>query len=158
MVPVRASAVKDIEHNSVIFSDAKVNAVPRVTEVHITSRPARTDWYAPGETIEFTVIFNLPVAVTRDPEFEFVLGGNKRASYVASESSETSLVFRYLIQDSDEDTDGISVNANPIKLDSDDAIKDGFRAAANRQDATVTHTPISNRGITGLAQRRGPSR
>ena len=66
-----------------------VNTVPTLLSVDVTSKPSHRwiynqrdhrivdpfirGYYGPGDTLEFTLTFNMPVVVTGDPEFEFSL-------------------------------------------------------------------------------------
>ena len=49
----------------------RVNAAPRVVGRRVSSSPLAPPWYGPGEQIQFTVEFSLPVTVAGDPELEF---------------------------------------------------------------------------------------
>ena len=123
------------------------STVPEVRSVRVTSTPAALSWYLAGETIEFTVAFSLDIAVAGDPTFGFFLdngspSGPRSAVYDSSRSASDTMVFTYTVTATDDDNDGIFIGAGPgtFELDSDDAIKDGWRLAGDRLDADLSHT------------------
>ena len=69
---IRAYADADLSHNR-INNDQEhhVNAVPQLLSHRVSSKPAVPPWYAPGDRIEFTLEFSLPVTVVGDPQLEF---------------------------------------------------------------------------------------
>ena len=120
-------------------SDAAVpneaaGVLPRITAVRVTSVPElERDTYGRGETIRFTVYFSAPVAVTGSPHFTFSLGNRNAARRVdapyESGSGTAALVFGYVVQEGDEDDNGIFLvdgdalgRAGPVALDTDETI------------------------------------
>ena len=88
--------------------------------------PADSTWHF-GERIEISVSFGEPVSVTGVPQLALTIGLNDRqadylrcnggASAVVSGFCTTgTLVFGYVVQSSDRDTDGISIAANALTL------------------------------------------
>ena len=108
--------------------------LPRITAVRVTSVPElERDTYGRGETIRFTVYFSAPVAVTGSPHFTFSLGnsGATRRAHAPYESGSgtAALVFGYVVQEGDEDDNGIFLvdgdalgRAGPVALDTDETI------------------------------------
>ena len=97
---------------------ARVTA-PVVTGVSIASTPASGSTYELGEQIEVQLTFSRPVAVTGTPQLALGVGtATRQASYASSPSTATVLVFRYTVQASDSDTDGLSVGATALGLNS----------------------------------------
>ena len=108
--------------------------VPRITVVEVTSVPElERDTYGLGETIRFTVSFSEQVEVTGRPHFTFSLGNRSAARRVdapyESGSGTAALVFGYVVQEGDEDTNGIFLvdgdalgRAGPVALDAGEAI------------------------------------
>ena len=88
-----------------------------VATVEVTSTPAAGDTYLGGETIEFTATFTAPVTVTGAPMFAFTLGAETREAAYASGSETLALVFSYIVQPGEVDTDGISWRADALALD-----------------------------------------
>ena len=116
-----------------------VNAQPRLVDHQVTSTPVAPIWYGPGEQIQFTMTFSLPVTVTGDPQLEFNVSipdpANEFASY-ASGSGTRELVFAYTVTTADDDQDGIWWDADSLRLDSDDEITGVY----NGLDATLDHS------------------
>ena len=86
--------------------------VPRITAVQVTSVPElERDTYGRGETIRFTVSFSEAVEVTGSPHFTFSLGNRNDVEKVdaayESGSGTAALVFGYVVQEGDEDNNGI---------------------------------------------------
>ena len=126
-------AAANIEHAELgTQSGHKVDGTRSIRTVEVTSIPLlETDTYGAGETIEFTVTFNVAVDVTGDPEFAFSLdSGEDRAPYVSGGGG-TALVFGYTVASGDEDDNGIFLldgsdfnnRVGPVALDSDDEIE-----------------------------------
>ena len=122
-------------------STVTVTSVPLLMASGSTS----ADTYGVGETIEFTVTFSAAVTVTGDPRFAFSLSNPGQSGiadkladydYDPAASTATALVFSYTVQATDEDTDGIWVGSQTLKLDSDDRI---LTASDNSLPASLTH-------------------
>ncbi|WP_420636439.1 choice-of-anchor R domain-containing protein [Candidatus Palauibacter sp.] len=108
--------------------------VPRITAVQVTSVPKlERDTYGLGETIRFTVSFSEQVEVTGRPHFTFSLGNRSATRRVdapyESGSGTAALVFGYVVQEGDEDNNGIFLvdgdalgRAGPVALDAGEAI------------------------------------
>ena len=97
-------------------TDRLVNAVPTVTEVRITSSPVAPNWYTTGETIEITVTFSIPITVEPETPCSASRSQHPRddrerrhvqQTYTASASEPNTMVFRYTVLATDEDTNGI---------------------------------------------------
>ncbi len=117
-------------------SDHKVDGSRSIVSVEVTSMPQlESDTYGAGETIQFTVTFNVAVDVDGDPVLKFVLGnsGDTRevdAAYVSGTGTK-ALVFGYTVVSTDEDNNGIYLRDEqdydspdgPVRLDSNDEIE-----------------------------------
>ena len=103
-------------------SGHKVNGAaltaPAVSGTAIASSPASGDTYELGEQISVTVTFSRPVAVTGTPQLALTIGTATRQANYASGTGTASLTFSYTVQASDRDTDGISVAATALTLNS----------------------------------------
>lgn len=64
-----------------------------------------------GATLDFTVNWNSAVAVTGTPTLGLTVGTTARTASYVSGSGTTASVFRYTVQASDLDTDGIQITA-----------------------------------------------
>ena len=85
----------------------------RVTGVAITSKPDRGDTYRTGEEIEVTMNFSAE-AYTSGSVVAIRVGdsapGNYRPARYVSGSGTDKLIYRYRVQSTDSDTDGVSVD------------------------------------------------
>ncbi len=80
--------------------------------------PALGDTYNLGETIEATVAFNKSVDVTGAPQLALMIGAQTRQAAYTSGDGGTELVFRYTVVAADSDTDGLSIEATALTLNS----------------------------------------
>ena len=141
---IRAYADADLSSNRNVNDDPMrhVNAVPQLLSHRVSSRPDAPSWYGPGERIEFTFEFSLPVTVVGDPEMEFRITtpapDNEFAPYKYG-SGTKELVFSYFVLPVDDDSDGIWWNADSLRLDSDDSITGNF----NGLDADLDHPALN---------------
>ena len=134
---VATSTAADLTHAELgQQSGHKVDGSRSIVSVAVSSTPMlETDTYGAGETIRFTVTFNLAVDVSGDPVLAFALGnqGDVRDVDAAHESGTgtTALVFAYTVVSTDEDNNGIFLRDEndfnnpdgPVRLDSDDTIQ-----------------------------------
>lgn len=93
-------------------------------------------FYAIGDEIEVTVRFDAEVTVGESPTIGIALGHHsRRAQYVRASGQE--VVFAYQVREGDEDTDGIHIPANSIRLNDGDFIR-----YTDGNDAAITHSAI----------------
>ena len=122
------------------------NTAPTISSVAITSDTGDDDVYGIGDKIEVTVTFSEDVTVTGAPQLELDIGGSaKTAAYDSTDGR--AVVFSFTVAEGDSDTDGISITANKLTLNSG-TIKD---AADNV--ATLSHTALSTQpshGVDGI--------
>ncbi len=91
----------------------RVAGVPSVTDISITSTPARGTIYAARETIEITMTFDQAVTVEGDKIVGMRMGtgaGWWRGVWYDRGSGTDTLVFSYEVQAGDYDNDGISLD------------------------------------------------
>ena len=106
---------------------------PVVTGVRIVNSPVSGDTYELGELIEVVVDFNRTVTVTGTPRLALGIGSQTRqVDFDCCGGSRTSLWFRYTVQASDSDNDGLSIGANALTLNggSINDARDGTTAAS----------------------------
>ena len=142
---LNGGTIKDAADNDATLSHSAVAADsghlvdgvgPTVSSVAITSDPGDDDTYGIGNSIQVTVTFNENVTVTGAPQLEIDVGGTaKMADY--SSVSGAAVVFIYTVVVGDSDSDGISIGANKLSLNSG-TIKD-----SHGNDATLTHTAVA---------------
>ncbi|WP_159946465.1 LamG-like jellyroll fold domain-containing protein [Polaribacter septentrionalilitoris] len=82
------------------------NAVaPAVTSVSVPTNAT----YTTGQNLDFTVNFSENVLVSGSPQISITVGSTTRQATYVSGNGSGSLVFRYTLQNGDNDNDGISV-------------------------------------------------
>ena len=97
---------------------------PTVSKLEITSDPGTDRTYAAGDEIRVTVTFSEPVDVERTPRLMLKVGDRNRPAGYLEGTGTTELVFGYEVADGDEDTDGVSIEANRLTLNGG-TIRDG---------------------------------
>ena len=122
----------------------------RIVSYRVTSVPIDGSWYGPGEQIQFTIGFSLPVTVVGAPELGFNVDTpalqKERASYLSGSGS-NMLVFSYTVGTDYDDTSGISWKARSLHLV---AGVDKIIGLHNSLDADLrhnSHVPISGHRI-----------
>ena len=140
---LRAYADADLSHNAIrTDSGHRVNARPLLRSIRVTSKPEAPNWYGPGEKIQFTAEFTMPVTVTGDPEFAFSItsGGSTRARATYISATENKVVFEYTVSTTDDDSDGIWIgdHTDTLRLDGDDTIV----GVSNGRTAVLDHAEI----------------
>ena len=94
-------------------------AVPAVSSLSFDNRPLDGDTYGFGEEIDVAIAFNVSVMVTGIPKVGLTIGNRTRqAVYDKDKSDGSTLVFFYRVEAGDVDTDGISIAANKLALNS----------------------------------------
>ena len=139
---LRGYADADLSHYGITNDQTShVNAAPRVVSQRVSSSPLAHLRYGPGEKIQFTVEFSLPVTVVGNPRLEFDIdtpaSQNEFASYLSG-SDTKELVFSYTVLTVDDDTNGIEWGANSIRVV--DGV-DEITGLYNGLSAALDHTP-----------------
>ena len=144
-------------------SGFKVDAVlPYVTGVAITSSPTSSDGYTAGEAIRVTVTFNETVTVARiarsgvsgnpKPKMTINVGGEARTANFQSTNGNT-VVFAYTVVTGDEDSDGVSIDANELSLNAGAIVDQARNTPLSTEnewilnlglDARVPHSALAN--------------
>ena len=138
------SAVGDNPYQTVLRTPT---APARIRDVQfqptiITALPYAGSTYDAGEYIYPMVVFDRPVDVTGSPQLSLTIGNNTRtATYTYTNSSRTILFFKYLVQSSDRDDDGISFPANALSLNGG-----AITTRSNRLPANISSDATSNDG------------
>ena len=114
--------------------DGVVPTIATTNGVRITST-AQT--YTLGKKIQATVTFTEAVTVTGTPQLTLTIGSNNRKANYTTGGPGTALVFEYTVVSGDEDTDGISIAANSLALNS------GTLKDASGNTATRTHAALA---------------
>ena len=115
----------------------------RIVSYRVTSVPIAGRWYGPGEQIQFTIEFSLPVTVVGAPELEFTVHTSasgfptERASYLSGSGS-NMLVFAYTVGTDYDDTNGIAWKGRSLRLGGG---VDKIIGLDNSLDADLRHNP-----------------
>lgn len=115
---------------------------PTISSVAITSATnSQNNTLNEGDVVSVTVTFDEAVTVNTSggtPAIAISVGGVSRSATYSSGTGSTSIVFTYTIASSETaDTDGISIGANAISLNS------GTMQDAAGNNATITHSAVS---------------
>ena len=89
--------------------------LPTVTAVRFASGPVSGDTYGAGEAVLVDVVFGSAIRVTGEPRLALMIGTNSRQAAKASVAT-NSIRFRYVVQTSDVDADGIGIVASALTL------------------------------------------
>ena len=138
-----ANPIRDVPGNEALglSSEAVTNetpdtTAPTVSTVEISSDPGSDRIYAPEDEIQATVTFSEPVDVERTPRLMLKVGERNRPAGYLDGTGTTELVFGYEVVDGDEDTDGVSIEADSLSLNGG-TIKDG-----SKNSAELTHDAV----------------
>ena len=131
----------------------------RVSHVTFTGTPASEETYRLGEQIRVAVTFSEAVTVTGTPQLGLTVGSaTRQATYDATRSEGTLLVFTYTVQATDADADGISVAANALTLNGGTiSLASDTTAAALEHAAVATDDTRKVDGSTDIVE-HGDSR
>jgi len=115
---------------------------PSVNSVAISSASGvQNSLLNAGDNVSVTATFSESVIVDNasgTPTLTLAVGSDNRTATYASGSTSTALVFQYTIQSGDNDTNGISIGANALALNS------GTIRDASGNYATITHSSSAN--------------
>jgi len=119
--------------------DGSLAVAPAVTGVSFAGSAPAGNTYRPGQAIQVEVRFSRPVTVTGSPVVDLTVGSATRAAaFFSVSSSGTTATFDYRVQDGDEDTDGVSIAANAIRL-----AGGTIKGADGVTDAVLTHAAVA---------------
>ena len=99
--------------------NVRVAAGPKVAAVAFASEPAGGDAYGDGDTIEVGVRFDRAVAVDTaggTPSVALTVGGVRKEAAYRSGTRTRQLVFGYVVESTDADSDGVDLVANSLAL------------------------------------------
>ena len=99
-----------------VTNETPDTTAPEVSSLAISSNPGSDQIYAAGDEIEVTVTFSETVKVTGRPRLMLRVGSRTRPAHYESGTETAELVFGYEVDERDEDTDGVSIEAGRIAL------------------------------------------
>ena len=116
--PVRDTVGNEAEALSrvAVTNETPDTTAPAVSGLAIGSNPGADQTYAMGDGIEVTVSFSETVKVEGTPQLRLRVGSRTRTAGYLRGSGTAALVFGYEVVEGDEDTDGVSVDANRLTL------------------------------------------
>ena len=135
--------------------DHIVDGVPAtIKSVAITSNPGSDNTYGVGDRIEVTVTFSESVRVPKwsgsngiqMPRLELNIGGVAKIAKTPETATitGTSIVFRYTVQDGDDDANGISVGANKLSLNGGSIRDANGSGSPGGNSADLTHSAVAD--------------
>ena len=137
-------AIQTSNGGTTTYGQTANDVAPTVSSVSITSNTADevsaiddNGVYGIDDDIEVTVTFSADIRVTGNPKIEIDVGGHARDALYQSHSG-TAIIFSYTVAENDEDTDGVSIDANRLTTDG------GTIESPSGTAATLTHTALSN--------------
>ena len=139
-----ANPIRDVPGNDAealsresVTNETPDTTSPEVSILAISSNPGSDQTYAAGDEIEVTVTFSETVEVEGTPQLRLRVGSRTRTAGYLRGTDTAALVFGYEVADGDEDTDGVSIEANSLTLNGG-RIRDG----ANN-NALLTHDGLA---------------
>ena len=85
-----------------------------ITAMSVANRPRYGDTFGAGEEIKFRVTFSSWVEVEGDALFKFNMGDEQREAKFREMQDNFTLIFAYTVLWNDLDTDGVSIDSEPI--------------------------------------------
>ena len=148
------SVAADLSHEAVAAGpnhrvDGGIVSVPIVQTVFFQSSSQRGDVYGPGETKEVGVHFDKAVTVSGEPVIGIQVGTETRASTTWFQfhgrqygSLGTKITFYYTVQAEDFDSDGVSIQANALRVNGGSiALQDHPRSTADLSHEALADDP-----------------
>ena len=137
-----------IDRNASHKVDGSIDRAPTVSGLLLSSRPSSANTYAAGETIAAVVQFIEPVDVSGSPQLKLTIGSEiRQAAYLHCTAGPGDamgfcrfLYFRYMVESSDLDADGIGIAVDALQLNAG-TIQD---AGSNNADLSLGSYAIDN--------------
>ena len=129
-----------LSHSAVTDNSSYIvdTVAPSVSSVVFTSAiGAEANTLGEGDTLDITVTMSETTTVTGTPQLALVVGSGAGVASYLSGSGTTSLVFRYTAVSGDADTDGVSIVADQLSLNS------GTMTDAAGNAATLSHSAVA---------------
>ena len=132
--------------------DGGIDTALVVKSVGLVSRPRIGDTYRLDEVVEATVRFDKAPYVIGAPALTLDVGGKtRRMTYDGISASGISLVFRYTVQASDRDADGIEIGPHALTLEGG-AIRDSEGRDSDLSLENVDHSTWGLHKVDGGAR------
>ncbi len=121
-----------------VTNDTQDTTSPTVSSLTITSNPGSDQTYAVGDEIEVTVTFSETVKVTGTPRLTLRVGSRNRTAGYRDGTDTAALVFAYEVAVGDEDSVGVSIEADRIALNGGTIEDEAENAAELAHEAVAT--------------------
>ena len=119
--------------------DQADEAMPYVRTVEIVSTlPGGRSAYGIGDLVSVVVVFSEQVAVSGTPILGLRVGEDTKQAVYESGAASSKLVFVYRVEEGDEDTDGININANSLLAEN------GTIRGESGDDAVLRHERLED--------------
>ena len=99
-----------------VTNETPDTTAPLVSSLAIGSNPGSDQTYAAEDEIEVRVTFSETVEVEGTPQLRLRVGSRTRTAGYLRGADTAALVFGYEVAEGDEDTDGVSIEANRLTL------------------------------------------
>ena len=99
-----------------VTNETPDTTAPTVSSLAVSSNAVSDQTYAEGDEIEVTVTFSETVEVEGTPQLRLRVGSRNRTASYQSGTDTEALVFGYKVAEGDEDTDGVSIEADSLRL------------------------------------------
>ena len=123
---------------------AGAQSAPVLDSVAIQNPPVGNTFEG-GDTINVSVRFSAAVTVTGSPQLALNIGLNTRQAAYVSGSGGATLVFRYVVQSTDLDSDGISIGTSALALNS---------GTINGSGGTAAQIALGSQAVTNSGNHR----
>ena len=130
-----------VDDDAMQLVDGRLTPPPRISRVSFGQVPSEPFGF--GENLVVRAYFNLPLAITGSPRLKVNIGGVERDAVYSPEDTAAAAVpaFKYTVQATDVDMDGVAAPSNAIVLGAGDGI-------AHAQDtevaANLAHSAVMN--------------
>lgn len=135
--------------------DGSIGSPLVVTTLERSAPTGPDDTFVLGDTIRIGVVFNKPAVVTGTPTLALRIGADTRiAAYQPLQDLRDNVVnFTYLVRPDDMDPDGLSVDADALRLNGG-AIRDesGNDADLSLAGHAIPHAKVNGGGAAGSAR------
>ena len=123
---------------------AGAQSAPVLNNVAIQDPPVGNTFEG-GDTINVSIAFSAAVTVTGSPQLALNIGLNTRQAAYVSGSGGDTLVFRYVVQSTDLDADGISIGSSALALNS---------GTINGSGGTAAQIALGGQAVTNSGNHR----
>ena len=138
--PIRDAAGNQAEALSrePVTNETPDTTPPEVESLGITSNPGSDQTYAAEDEIEVRVTFSETVEVGGTPQLRLRVGSRTRTAGYLRGTGTAALVFGYEVDEGDEDSDGVSIEADRIGLNGGTIEDEAENAAELAHEALAT--------------------